>query len=171
MFLIKPGWSVSTNHRAAKVQRHQTESQHHFVSKLILVYFNNKHTSDRQTNQYCKILLFSFFLKCPVEKRKVSAILQLVWLTIWTSWAEHSHTREVELSFHFRSATFEFKISPVGAEILQLGVGNWQSFSFWDHLPLEVIFIWNICKVWFSHIRISLKFRRYCNLKLGIGNI
>ena len=67
---------------------------------------------------------------------------------------------------HSRGRTFEFKIRPVGAELLQFGVGNWQSFSFWDRLPMEVIFIWNICKVWFGHIRISLKFRRYCNLKL-----
>ena len=33
------------------------------------------------------------------------------------------------------------------------------NFDIWVHLPFEVVFIWNICKVLFGHISLSLKFR------------
>jgi hypothetical protein len=50
------------------------------------------------------------------------------------------------------------KISGRSDLLIFEGVFHWRLSSIGGHLPLEVIFIWNICKVWLAHMRLSIKF-------------
>ena len=61
-----------------------------------------------------------------------------------TSWAEQSHTWDFLWIYP--------NISPSYSKRFHF------FFIFWCCLPLEVIFIWSICKLWFGHLSLSIEF-------------